>query len=54
MAFSKAIDQTLKENYLEIGKGYEVHFLETGTEKDYVHFHNSRKQGYFKRCLNEN
>jgi REP element-mobilizing transposase RayT len=36
--FSKAVDQTLKEICLEIEKRYEVHFLEIGTDKDYVHF----------------
>ena len=36
--FSEEVDQELKNICLEIGKRYEVHFLEIGTERDHVHF----------------
>ena len=38
VVFSEEIDQTLKELCLEISKRYEIHFVEIGTDKDYVHF----------------
>lgn len=38
VVFSKSVDMSLKEICLEIEKKYEVHFLETGTDKDHVHF----------------
>jgi len=36
--FSKAVDQTLKDVFIEIEKRYDGHFLEIGTDKDHVHF----------------
>ena len=36
--FSEAVDSTLRDVCLEIGKRYEVHFLEIGTDNDHVHF----------------
>jgi putative transposase len=36
--FSKEVDKALKDICIEIGKRYEIHFLEIGTEKDHVHF----------------
>jgi REP element-mobilizing transposase RayT len=38
VVFSKEVDMTLKETYLEIEKRYEVHIWEVGTDKDNVHF----------------
>jgi len=35
--FSKALDCKLKEISLKISKRYEIHFLEIGKDKDYVH-----------------
>ena len=36
--FTTPVDQKLKEVCLEIGKRYEITFLEIGTDKDHVHF----------------
>ena len=36
--FSEEVDNELKEICLEIGKRYEIHFVEIGTDKDHVHF----------------
>jgi len=36
--FSKEVDKALKDICIEIGKRYEIHFLEIGTERDHVHF----------------
>jgi len=36
--FTAAVDAKLKEVCLEIGKRYEIRFLEIGTDKDHVHF----------------
>jgi putative transposase len=36
--FDKKVDEVLKEICLDIGKRYQVHFLEIGTDKDHVHF----------------
>ena len=36
--FSKEVDETLKKVCLEIGKRYEIEFLEIGTDKNHVHF----------------
>jgi len=32
------VDNLIKDICLEIGKRYEVHFVEIGTDKDHVHF----------------
>ena len=32
------VDKLIREICLEIGKRYEVHFVEIGTDKDHVHF----------------
>ena len=32
------VDQLIKDICLEIGKRYEIHFVEIGTDKDHVHF----------------
>ena len=36
--FTPPVDQKLKEVCLEIGRRYEITFLEIGTDKDHVHF----------------
>ena len=36
--FDDQVDEVLKEACLEIGKRYQVKFLEIGTNKDHVHF----------------
>lgn len=36
--FDGQIDEVLKETCIEIGKRYQVKFLEIGTDKDHVHF----------------
>jgi putative transposase len=38
IVFERAVDNQLKETCLEIGKRYEIAFLEIGTDKDHVHF----------------
>ncbi|MBN1471089.1 MAG: transposase [Syntrophaceae bacterium] len=38
VVFGSAVDKTIKEICLEISKRYQVHFLETGIDKDHVHF----------------
>ena len=32
------VDKLIRDTCLEIGKRYEVHFVEIGTDKDHVHF----------------
>jgi len=36
--FSKEAEETLKRVCLEIDRGFEIHFLEIGTDEDHVHF----------------
>lgn len=36
--FSKDVENGIKEICIEIGKRYEIRFLEIGTDKDHVHF----------------
>lgn len=36
--FDKEVDLKLKEICLDLGKMYEIHFLEIGTDLDHVHF----------------
>ena len=36
--FDNGVDETLEEVCLEIEKRYKVHFLETGIDKNHVHF----------------
>jgi putative transposase len=36
--FSEEVEKTLKEVCLEMGAGYEIHFLEIGTDEDHAHF----------------
>ncbi len=38
LVFQEDVDSVLKEICLEIGKRYEITFLEIGVEKDHVHF----------------
>ncbi|MDI9525515.1 MAG: IS200/IS605 family transposase [Desulfomonilia bacterium] len=38
VVFSDEVDNKLKEICLEIGKRYEIHFVEIGTDRDHVHF----------------
>lgn len=38
VVFSPEVDQVMKEVCLEIGRRYEIHFLEIGTDKNHVHF----------------
>jgi putative transposase len=38
VVFSEEVDLVLKEVCLEIGKRYEIIFVEIGVEKDHVHF----------------
>lgn len=38
VVFSREVDEELKTICLEIGKRYQVHFLEIGTDEDHVHF----------------
>lgn len=35
---TEAVEKSLREICIEIGKRYEIHFLEIGTDKDHVHF----------------
>ena len=36
--FTEAVSQTMKDVCLELGPGYEIHFLEIGIDQDHVHF----------------
>jgi putative transposase len=36
--FTDEVDEALKEVCMEIGKRYEIHFVEIGTDQDHVHF----------------
>jgi len=38
VVLSEAVDNTLKETWLEISKRYQIHFLEIGTDDNHVHF----------------
>ena len=38
VVFSEGVDKTLKDICLGIGKRYEIHFIEIGTDEDQVHF----------------
>lgn len=38
MVIDDEVDRVIKETCIEIGKRYEVNFLEIGTDKDHVHF----------------
>ena len=38
VVIDEGVDQVIKEICLEIGKRYEVKFMEIGTDKDHVHF----------------
>ena len=38
VVIDEEVDQVIKETCIEIGKRYEVNFLEIGTDKDHVHF----------------
>ena len=38
VVFTEEVDSVLKEVCLEIGKRYEIVFIEIGVEKDHVHF----------------
>jgi REP element-mobilizing transposase RayT len=38
VVFTKEVDQVLKAVCLEIGKRYEITFIEIGTDQDHVHF----------------
>ena len=38
VVIDKAVDIEIKDIFLEIGKRYEIHFVEIGTDKDHVHF----------------
>lgn len=36
--FTESVEKTLVETCQEIGKCYEIHFVEVGTDEDHVHF----------------
>ena len=36
--FNPVIERNLKEVCFDISKGYEIHFIELGTDEDHVHF----------------
>src|SRR3990167_1309079 len=36
--FSKNVDKEIKKICVELGKRYQLHFLEIGTDEDHVHF----------------
>lgn len=38
LVIDDSVDRLMKDICLEIGKRYEVHFVEIGTDKDHVHF----------------
>ncbi len=38
VVIDEKVDQVIKEICMEIGKRYEVNFMEIGTDKDHVHF----------------
>ena len=38
VVFDQKVDEILKEVCLEIGKRYQIEFIEIGTDKDHVHF----------------
>ncbi|HEY5122780.1 MAG TPA: IS200/IS605 family transposase [Ignavibacteria bacterium] len=38
VVFNEAIDLKLKEICIEISKRYQIHFIEIGTDNNYVHF----------------
>ncbi|MDE7352961.1 MAG: IS200/IS605 family transposase [Acetatifactor sp.] len=37
VVINEEVDQVIKETCIEIGKRYEINFLEIGTDKDHVH-----------------
>jgi putative transposase len=38
LVIDDTVDNLIKEICIEIGKRYEIHFVEIGTDKDHVHF----------------
>jgi REP element-mobilizing transposase RayT len=38
VGFDEKVDEQLKEIPLEIGKRYQIGFIEIGTDRDHVHF----------------
>ena len=36
--FSDSVEKSLKEVCLQIAEGYEIHFIEIGSDEDHVHF----------------
>lgn len=38
IVITNTVDQKIKDICIEIGKRYEIHFVEIGTDKDHVHF----------------
>ena len=38
VVIDEEVDQVIKETCIEIGKRYEINFLEIGADKDHVHF----------------
>ena len=38
VVFDRAVDEALRAVCLEIGKRYEIEFIEIGTDRDHVHF----------------
>src|SRR4030042_3842297 len=38
LVIDDTVDKLIKDICLEIGKRYEIHFVEIGTDKDHVHF----------------
>ena len=38
VVIDEEVDRVIKETCIEIGKRYEINFLEIGTDKDHVHF----------------
>jgi|GEM_PF-1664154 REP element-mobilizing transposase RayT len=54
VVFNIAVNQTLKESYLEIGKRYGVHFLVIGTDKDHVRKFQSKIEAEIQKLREEN
>ena len=38
LVIDDTVDKLIKDSCIEIGKRYEIHFVEIGTDKDHVHF----------------
>ena len=36
--FTNVVEKSLKEICLEVSRGYEIHFIEIGSDEDHVHF----------------